>query len=222
MSKLFSKSHRERKTGAESPNIPAPNSLAVSQSISASSSTILEHLPMETPKKGILSYFKGRSKLGTGSKKQSAGGTIAYSSIKRHDIAPDEADIPIQPDTLLIERVNLNLPEDSNYQRKLDILDTSMEVLGLFEEVSKAASLVVPDALGLVLKGTAAILGRLKVSSSTPLRFCIWIDTDGLSRKWWRINKRGENCFSSSMVVKRLLTPNWRQSKITISYHQNF
>ena len=73
-----------------------------------------------------------------------------------------------QPDNrqteLRSERLNLDLAEDPNYQRKLDIIDYSMEVIDLFGKLSDLAALVFPDALGMALKTITAILERLKVA----------------------------------------------------------
>lgn len=171
MSKLFSKSYREKGKGTESQNLGAPINQTASQSPSASSSIILESHQTEKAKKGFLSNLKDRFKSETGSKKQSPDGAIGDISGRRQDVILDEVNTPAQPDTLLIERVTLNLPDDPNYQRKLEFLDMSIEVVGLFEEVSKATSLGVPDTLGLALKGITVILERLKVSSSNHWRF---------------------------------------------------
>lgn len=105
----------------------------------------------------------------------------------QNDVQPNDPQSELQS-----KRLNFDLAEDPNYQRKLDAIDYSIEVPDLFERLSEVIALVVPDALGVALKTITAILGRLKVRSESV--FTCGHSLISLVRKWSKTSKRGRIC----------------------------
>ena len=65
------------------------------------------------------------------------------------------------------KRLDLDLAEDPNYKQKLKVIDYGIEVLDLFQKLSKVIELVAPNALGVALLTITAILEGLKVRSES-------------------------------------------------------
>ena len=131
---------------------------------SSSSSTLGTRSRVDGPKKGFRASLRDRFG-GTHSNKKDQQLRIVESNTTSHNdtLVKELGDNP-QDTSLYSKRLDLNLPDGPNHQRKLDTIDYSIQVLGLFDKLSEVISLVVPDALGLALKTITSILEKLKVS----------------------------------------------------------
>ena len=133
---------------------------------SSSSSRANTPIHVDESKRGFRASLRDR--LGGGTqpiKKEQQPTVVGSNAISQSDPLPNELESTSQDTSLHSKRLDMNLPDDPNHQTKLDTIDYSIQVLGLFDKLSEVISLAVPDALGLALKTITAILEKLKVRS---------------------------------------------------------
>jgi hypothetical protein len=76
-----------------------------------------------------------------------------------------------QTESLSTQRQNFDLPDDPNYQRKIDAIDYGIQIVDHFNDLAGVIALVTPDALGRALSIITKILEKLKVCCSSYLDY---------------------------------------------------
>ena len=131
---------------------------------SSSSSTLDTFSRVDGPRKGFRASLRDRFSGRTHSNHKDQQPTVIESNTtSQKDALPTELEDVPQNTSLYSKRLDVSLPDNPNHQSTLDTIDYSIQVLGLFDELSKFIALVVPDALGLALKTITSILEKLKV-----------------------------------------------------------
>ena len=130
---------------------------------SSSSSRANTPIHVDESKRGFRASLRDRLGGTHSSKKYQQLTVVESNTTSEINTLPDKLEGTSQDTSLYSKRLDVNLPDDPNHQQKLDTIDYSIQVLGLFDELSEVVSLVMPDALGLALKTITAILEKLKV-----------------------------------------------------------